>query len=119
MKKSYLVQISYIKQFNTNSFKQKTAFNINNIIMYWVCAVIKYKHLSTYNIYIITPRDHISQDLSYFSGPKTSGATKNNITRIIKNDLYLFFPVNKNKCYVKKQYLYEHCIFVDIDLAGA
>jgi len=28
----------------------------------------------TYNIYIITPNDHISQLLSYFSGPKTSGA---------------------------------------------
>ncbi len=25
-------------------------------------------------MYIITPRDHISHDLSYFSGPKTSGA---------------------------------------------
>jgi hypothetical protein len=25
---------------------------------------------------MMTPRDHISQDLSYFSGPRTSGATK-------------------------------------------
>lgn len=28
----------------------------------------------TYKIYIITPNDHMSHDLSYFSGPKTSGA---------------------------------------------
>ena len=33
---------------------------------------------STYNIYIMTPNDHISHDLSYFSGPKTSGAKKKN-----------------------------------------
>ena len=28
----------------------------------------------TYRMYMITPRDQISQDLSYFSGPSTSGA---------------------------------------------
>ena len=28
----------------------------------------------TYRMYIITPRDQISHDLSYFSGPRTSGA---------------------------------------------
>ena len=28
----------------------------------------------TYRMYIITPKDQISQDLSYFSGPRTSGA---------------------------------------------
>lgn len=28
----------------------------------------------TYKIYMMTPRDHMSQDLSYFSGPSTSGA---------------------------------------------
>lgn len=27
-----------------------------------------------YRIYIITPNDHMSQLLSYFSGPNTSGA---------------------------------------------
>lgn len=27
-------------------------------------------------MYMMTPRDHMSHDLSYFSGPKTSGATK-------------------------------------------
>ena len=87
MKKTYLVQI------NSTSTVLNRKYNI---IMYWVCAFIKYKHVSTYNIYIITPRDHISQDLSYFSGPKTSGAAKNNITRIyIKNYLYLFLPVSK------------------------
>lgn len=30
----------------------------------------------TYRIYIITPSDHMSQLLSYFSGPRTSGAEK-------------------------------------------
>ena len=29
---------------------------------------------NTYKIYMITPKDQISQDLSYFSGPNTSGA---------------------------------------------
>ena len=28
----------------------------------------------THKMYIITPRDQMSHDLSYFSGPKTSGA---------------------------------------------
>lgn len=28
----------------------------------------------TYRMYMMTPRDHMSQDLSYFSGPSTSGA---------------------------------------------
>lgn len=28
----------------------------------------------THRIYMITPRDHMSHDLSYFSGPRTSGA---------------------------------------------
>lgn len=36
-------------------------------------------------MYIITPSDQISQLLSYFSGPKTSGA-KN---KIIKNKLFI------------------------------
>ncbi len=35
----------------------------------------------TYRIYIMTPRDHMSQDLSYFSGPRTSGAA--NVSREI------------------------------------
>ena len=28
----------------------------------------------THRMYMMTPRDQISQDLSYFSGPSTSGA---------------------------------------------
>lgn len=28
----------------------------------------------THRMYMMTPKDHISQDLSYFSGPSTSGA---------------------------------------------
>ena len=28
----------------------------------------------TYRMYMMTPRDHMPQDLSYFSGPSTSGA---------------------------------------------
>lgn len=31
-------------------------------------------NVKTYSMYMITPSDHISHDLSYFSGPKTSGA---------------------------------------------
>lgn len=30
--------------------------------------------ISTHRMYMITPRDHMSHDLSYFSGPRTSGA---------------------------------------------
>ena len=33
-------------------------------------------------MYIMTPNDQMSQDLSYFSGPKTSGAEMKNIDRI-------------------------------------
>ena len=32
-------------------------------------------HRCTYKMYMITPRDQMSQLLSYFSGPSTSGAT--------------------------------------------
>ena len=32
----------------------------------------------TYRIYIMTPKDHMSHDLSYFSGPRTSGAADTN-----------------------------------------
>lgn len=34
----------------------------------------------THNMYVMTPRDHISQDLSYFSGPRTSGAKPCKVT---------------------------------------
>lgn len=27
-------------------------------------------------MYMMTPRDHMSHDLSYFSGPRTSGAAR-------------------------------------------
>ena len=30
--------------------------------------------LATYKMYMMTPSDQISHDLSYFSGPRTSGA---------------------------------------------
>jgi len=29
-------------------------------------------------MYVMTPSDHMSQDVSYFSGPNTSGAAKQN-----------------------------------------
>ena len=32
--------------------------------------------ITTYKMYMMTPSDQISQDLSYFSGPSTSGAGK-------------------------------------------
>ena len=31
-------------------------------------------HSYTHRMYMMTPRDHMSHDLSYFSGPSTSGA---------------------------------------------
>lgn len=34
--------------------------------------------VGTYKMYVITPRDHMSHDLSYFSGPSTSGAEFHN-----------------------------------------
>lgn len=30
----------------------------------------------THRMYMMTPRDHMSHDLSYFSGPRTSGAAR-------------------------------------------
>lgn len=35
---------------------------------------LKYWKPESYRIYMMTPRDHMSQDVSYFSGPSTSGA---------------------------------------------
>lgn len=35
-----------------------------------------YKLDDTHSMYMITPSDHMSHDLSYFSGPNTSGAKK-------------------------------------------
>ena len=35
-----------------------------------------HSYIFTHKIYVITPRDHMSHDLSYFSGPRTSGAGK-------------------------------------------
>ena len=49
----------------------------------------------TYRMYIITPKDQISQDLSYFSGPRTSGAATiitELITNIIRSGLDLPDP---------------------------
>lgn len=48
---------------------------------------MKYK---TYSIYIITPSDHISQLLSYFSGPKTSGAKNNKNFVLLLTLLYIY-----------------------------
>jgi len=33
---------------------------------------------TTNRMYVMTPRDHMSHDVSYFSGPNTSGADKIN-----------------------------------------
>lgn len=40
-----------------------------------MCVAMLLPHRFTYKMYIITPSDQISQLLSYFSGPNTSGAT--------------------------------------------
>ena len=37
----------------------------------------------THRMYMITPRDQISQDLSYFSGPSTSGARIKDSTVVV------------------------------------
>lgn len=39
-------------------------------------------------MYMITPNDHMSHDLSYFSGPSTSGATdtENNQRKNVSNE---------------------------------
>ena len=37
----------------------------------------------TYNIYMMTPSDHMSHDLSYFSGPSTSGAVNEAISNSV------------------------------------
>lgn len=55
--------------------------------------VILMDNISTYNMYIMTPSDHISHDLSYFSGPKTSGANKK-MKVITKCEMFKF---NNNK----------------------
>lgn len=34
----------------------------------------------THRMYMMTPKDHMSQDLSYFSGPSTSGAASQKST---------------------------------------
>ena len=38
-------------------------------------------------MYIITPIDHMSHDISYFSGPRTSGAAKAKILRVYSNEI--------------------------------
>ena len=40
------------------------------------CQVVMVGSEETYRMYMMTPRDQISQDLSYFSGPNTSGAAR-------------------------------------------
>ena len=63
-----------------------------------VCLLV-----DTYRMYMMTPSDQISHDLSYFSGPNTSGAVKQ-----IKNklELNLFSKIFKNFLlfYIKKTY---------------
>lgn len=47
------------------------------LVFFWCCMwkrVEIYCKERTYRIYIMTPSDHMSHDLSYFSGPRTSGA---------------------------------------------
>jgi hypothetical protein len=41
-------------------------------------------------MYIMTPNDQMSQLLSYFSGPRTSGATKNDIENTVVQFLLMF-----------------------------
>ena len=49
-------------------------------------------------MYIITPSDQISQDLSYFSGPRTSGAeTVKILGLIILHTVYCIYRVSPKK----------------------
>ena len=48
-------------------------------ILRYIYFLFHLENLYTYNIYIMTPNDHMSHDLSYFSGPSTSGAVKDKI----------------------------------------
>ena len=62
-----------IKKLSTN-YEKDTYFISDpgfGLIQYTLYCT-KYQY--TYRMYIITPKDQISQDLSYFSGPRTSGA---------------------------------------------
>lgn len=62
----------------------------------------------------MTPSDHISHDLSYFSGPKTSGATNIMSTKIIVLFLlfrHLFNLLQKARCL---QCVY--CLYADIHI---
>ena len=45
----------------------------------------------TYKMYIMTPSDQISQDLSYRSGPNTSGAAKINNNEVVVNFKMIFW----------------------------
>jgi hypothetical protein len=41
----------------------------------WNLLVWLFEYLPQHKIYIITPKDQISQDISYLTDPSTSGAT--------------------------------------------
>lgn len=45
-------------------------------------------------MYMMTPKDHISHDLSYFSGPRTSGAVKKDRINL-KNKLHYEYIIIK------------------------
>ena len=53
----------------------------------WIVVWGKLRWYGTYNMYIITPIDHMSHDISYFSGPRTSGAAKAKILRVYSNEI--------------------------------
>lgn len=55
-------------------------------------------------MYIITPKDHISQLLSYFSGPRTSGAV-NETLGINLSQTFASLPPLLNKYYGQKKYI--------------
>ena len=49
---------------------------IHLMYVLWRCSDNTMMFWGTYRMYMITPRDQMSHDLSYFSGPRTSGAVE-------------------------------------------
>ena len=43
---------------------------------------LEFMRKTNYKMHMITPKDQISQDLSYFSGPKTSGAENHGLVKM-------------------------------------
>ena len=62
--------------------------------------------MNAYKMYMMTPNDQMSQDLSYFSGPRTSGAK---IRTILDNlSIYFLSYCSSNKSLLRHKNTYQH-----------